>query len=363
MNENRRPNDELNHTGDLEFFNVSLGGEQPDYNSDYADAIGAESHSDELPPEPSAGDSGNDTPPPTENVVPTPGEDDDGDDQPKPPLGPKPQPDLGEPLSDRESFFLGKRALTDLSDDYPERFDADREPEIINDPESLDPEEVRDRIKDIVNGREGGEAASEAAENDVAQEPAEPTVRFEPGDMIHFKDGELHEGADPEHSEADIDFYAHDIQSYGYAEADTFVAAKAPEVPIDKMVLNAHSEGCRIVAFQTDNEGAIVHIDPMSAFNNQGEELIDKALDTVPNLEQGKVVIFGDTDELGLSAADSSDWNDRLKAHLQEKGIAADVVTDGSGKDVYLKLSSENTQLWAKDTNGDLIYGTEPEDN
>lgn len=358
MNENRRSNDGTDNPGHFEFIELSLG-EQPD--TEPVDIIGElYSTEDELSPEPSAGDSGNDTPPPSENLVPMPGDDgDNGETERREEL----TPEQIDKLYDKGTVYLGNRAPKELADGQIRRFDSDREPEIINDPESLDPEEVRGRIKDIVNGRERGEAASDTPESDEPQEPIEPTVRFEPGDMVHFKDGELHEGADPEHSEADIEFYAHNIQSYGYAEADTFVAAKAPEVPIDKMVLNAHSEGCRIVAFQADKEGAIVHIDPMSAFNNQGEELIDKALGTVPNLEQGKAVIFGDTDELGLSAADSSDWNARLKAHLQEKGIEAEVVTEGSGKDVYLKLSDDEIQLWAKDTNGGLIYGTEPESN
>jgi hypothetical protein len=352
MNENRKPNEIDNNPGvDFEFINISLSedGDKPEY----TDVSSGEPHQDELPSEePAAGDSGNDTPPPPENPVPMPGDAEDNDETLRKALESIRVVDLDqekiESLHEKGSMFMGPKAPKALTDGQLQRFDPEKDRAIINDPEALDPGEIRDRIENIVDARLAAESESDA-ETDDYQDSSEQQPNFE---IMHFKDDELRVESSP-------DYF--DNAGAAYAEADTFVAARKPENPDVEVVLNAHGEGCRIVAINDSETGALIHVSAEDMFTTRGEELIDAAFELSDlNPAETRAIIFGDTDEMAEEMSEAGEnWNNRLSAHLQERGLETDVeiINEGEGKEVFLHLRGDGThKIEAYDSNGAPLY-------
>lgn len=220
-----------------------------------------------------------------------------------------------------------------------------------NNPDELDPEAIRDRLEGVKDAFDLRNAADEPDQEqyEAIEFEREETSTITPGSLVHFKEGELREGGDPEYSYS------------GYAAADTFVAARAPEAPGEEVILNANSDTCRIVAIQKDEFGALVHINASEALSDTSDELIAKALESVPELSSGTATIFGDIGLTEQSQGADQEWNERVANALEQNGIEIDdIVTEGTGKDVYLQLKSDgNHVLHAKDNDGNIIFDTE----
>jgi hypothetical protein len=154
---------------------------------------------------------------------------------------------------------------------------------------------------------------------------------IEVGAVVRYQDGELQDGADP-------NYFDPDMPEVVYAPADSIVMARGGPGQ-DNLAVNASSEGCRIVTLHNGQtlEIGVVHIGAEDAGTNNGEQLIQTAMDTMPSLAWAGVQahVFGDVETSPLGE-EAGRWNGRLETFLHGKGIGdVTVVSERDGKDVY----------------------------
>ncbi len=195
-------------------------------------------------------------------------------------------------------------------------------------------------------------AATSGSDEERATERVTPKITLDRGGVAYGREGEIHVEPAVEPG----------IENSAYAESGTWVAGRkrGKDDTFESPVLNASSEGCRIVAIVNPRTGTagVVHVGVEEMGTQVGEELVQEMIDAFPSLsgKAARAIVAGDV-EASLLGPAAGEWNERLAANLRARGIPVTIVDEGEGKDV--SIDTEKSAIKIVDINGDQIYPPE----